>query len=257
MKKLLTISVTALILFGASASVSWWLHKDNPSTQEPAPTHDETASSGLDIPGKTRAALPGAKGAEPSLQRAAVRTPYSPAAEEAVQLANGLRDRLAAVRERENQLAAREKQLEMVFEDIKGERSSVDALRQQLSDELKAADDKIGAIEQKRADVEEQGKAVTTKVKEMEGRLVQVQQLENGNVQKMAEMINTMAPESAAKILQQLADTGKIETAVKLLSCMKERQAAKVLAELSEPGLAAQLLEKLKDLKRVAPIGKK
>ncbi len=204
MKKLLTISLTALILFGASASVSWWLHKDNAAAQEPAGAHDETASGGPDNLGKARQSVLGARAPSHPCKRAAARTPYSPAAEEAVQLANGLRDRLAAVRERENQLSAREKQLEMIYEDIKGERSSVDALRQQLSDELKAADDKIGAIEQKRAEVEEQGKAVTSKVKEMEGRLVQVQQLETGNVQKMAEMINSMAPETPPKYFNNL-----------------------------------------------------
>ena len=94
-------------------------------------------------------------------------------------------------------------------------------------------------------------------VKELEDRLVKIEELESGNVQKMAEMINTMEAASAAKILQQLADTGKMETAVKLLGMMKERQAAKVLAEMSDPALAAQLLEKLKDLKRTPAQAKK
>jgi flagellar motility protein MotE (MotC chaperone) len=257
MKKLMTISLTALVLFGASAGISWWLHKGSALAEEPVPAPDEAAKSNPESSTKNRSTASGARPAEPGLQRAAARVPYSPAAEEAVQLANGLRDRLAAVREHESQVNAREKQMELVLEDIRGERSAIDALRKTLNDELKAADDRISTIEQKRAEVEEQGKAVSTKVKEMEARVLRMGEMENGNVHKIAEVVNTMAPESTAKILQQLADTGKIDTSVKLLSCMKPAQAAKVLAELSDPGLAAQFVEKLKDLQKSPATTKK
>jgi flagellar motility protein MotE (MotC chaperone) len=38
-----------------------------------------------------------------------------------------------------------------------------------------------------------------------------------------------------------------------VLSQMKERQAARVLAEMPDPALAAQLLDKMRTLKRPAP----
>ena len=94
-------------------------------------------------------------------------------------------------------------------------------------------------------------------VKELEDRLLKVEEVENGNVQKMAEMINSMESGSAAKILQQLADTGKMDTAVKLLRMMKDRQAAKVLAEMSDPALAAQLLARMQEVKPIPAPNKK
>ena len=70
---------------------------------------------------------------------------------------------------------------------------------------------------------------------------------------ELARVYNVFNPEqlaSGASILQSLADTGKMDTAVKLLGLMQERQAAKVLAELNDTKLAAQLLEKLKTLRK-------
>jgi flagellar motility protein MotE (MotC chaperone) len=45
-----------------------------------------------------------------------------------------------------------------------------------------------------------------------------------------------------------------METAVKVLSQMKEAKAAKVLAEMSDPALAAQMVEKLRGVKRNTPV---
>ena len=53
---------------------------------------------------------------------------------------------------------------------------------------------------------------------------------EKDNIKKMAGMYDSMPPEGAAKILQEMSDSGSMDTAVKLLAMMKERQAAKVLA---------------------------
>src|SRR5262249_7831327 len=163
----------------------------------------------------------------------------------------------ASARERETQIAARQKQLELIYQDIRGERAAIDELRKQVNEELRAAKEAAATTDHKKGELEEQKKKVGGQLKEMEDRLIQGDDVENGNVQKIAEMINTMAPESAAKILQQMADTGKMETAVKMLGLMKERQAAKVLAEMTDPALAAQLLEKLKGLKRSGSASKK
>jgi flagellar motility protein MotE (MotC chaperone) len=83
----------------------------------------------------------------------------------------------------------------------------------------------------------------------MQGQLIEMDKAESANVQKIAEKINLMQPEAAAKLIQQLADTGKMDTAVKMLGDMKDRQAAKILSEMTDPGLAAQLVDKLKSLR--------
>jgi flagellar motility protein MotE (MotC chaperone) len=114
-----------------------------------------------------------------------------------------------------------------------------------------ALNEAIDGMEKQRSGLDEERQKISKNTQEMEARIVQLQKEEQDNLKKMSSMYNSMAPESAAKILQNMADTGKMETAVKVLGLMQERQAAKVLAELTDAGLAAQLVEKLKGLRRV------
>ena len=90
-------------------------------------------------------------------------------------------------------------------------------------------------------------------VKEIKRSMTEFEGVEQERVKQMAAMYDAMAPENAAKIMQQLADTGQIETAVKVLATMKERQAARVLAELPDPSMAATLLDKMRTLKKPSP----
>lgn len=248
MKKFMVIALVGGVLFGLSAAGSWYMHK---SKVPPEEAQADATSTGTEFVGKSErnsATAPAASGA----QRTAVRPPHTPGAEEVVQLANTYRDRLASVKEREAQLAARQKQLELIYQDIRGERSAIDELRKQVTEEMKAVKEQMNNLDNKKTEVEDQRQKVSTQVKEIEDRLLRVEDIETGNVQRIAEMLNTMAPDAAAKILQQLSDTGKIDTAVKLLGMVKERQAAKILAESQDAALSAQLLERLKDLKRPA-----
>src|SRR5207237_6579057 len=121
---------------------------------------------------------------------------------------------------------------------------------------------RMGDVERERAKGEEKRQETDKKVAEMQKNLFELEGVERENIRKMAETFDTMAPESAAKILQSMADTANMDTAVKVLGQMRERQAAKVLAELSGStpegaALAAQLLEKLKGFKRPSSAMKK
>lgn len=251
MKKILLLGLTAIVLFSLSAAASWLLHKNKVAAQDTQP--GETAEhAGQPHPSRLASwdMQEERKAFMPSETHGSGRLPYSPGAEEAVQLANSLRTRLAAVRERELSLAGRQRQLELVFNDIKSERGTIDELRKQVASEMSAVETQLRVLEKKRADLDEKQQQVTDHVKEMEKNVVQLDGMEQGNLKKIAEMYNNIAPESAGKILKQLAESGKMDTAIKLLGLMKERQAAKVLAELDDPALAAQLLEKMKDVKR-------
>ncbi len=250
MKRLLLYGFVATLLFTVSASLSLWMQ----GWKFPA----EEAGKAAKTPPR-KAAEPGAKSpgdAAPAPAedlRPAVRPNSLPASEEAVQLANSLRDRIKAVREREEQLNARQKQLELVYQDIRGERTVLDEMRKQVNDELKALTEKLSAVERRFGDLEQEKQTVSKSVADLQKRQIDLDGVERKNIDKMASMYDSMAPESAARILQQMADSGKMDTAVKLLGQMKERQAAKVLAEIPDATLAAQLLEKLRGLKRSAP----
>ncbi|MGH7168676.1 MAG: MotE family protein [Gemmataceae bacterium] len=250
MKKLLIVGVTSLILFGVSASASYfWQQKQKQGHTESAehldPTHKESTRHGKLSPASTTS-----HASESTPARAAVRPAYNPGAEEIARLTNELRTRLAGVREREEQLTARKKQVELVHEDIRGERVALDELRAQVKSEMEALNDALQNVEKQRGTLEDERKKISKNTQEMEGHILQMQKDEQANLKKKSGMYNSMSPESAARILQNLADTGKMDTAVKVLDLMQERQAAKVLAELTDAGLAAQLVEKLKSLRR-------
>lgn len=251
MKKLLVIGVTSLILFGLSASASFfWQQKQKNAHAPETASHGEPAAKE-----KAKRSSPSEAHAssshEDSTPRAAVRPTYNAGTEEIARMTSELRTRLAAVRQREEQLAARKKQVELIQEDIRGERTSLDELRTQVKNEMEALNEALQGVEKQRGSLDEERQKISKTTQEMEAKIVQMQKEEQDNLKKMSGMYNSMSPDSAAKILQNLADTGKMDTAVKVLGQMQERQAAKVLAELTDAGLAAQLVEKLKSLRRV------
>jgi flagellar motility protein MotE (MotC chaperone) len=252
MKKLLAIGITSLVLFVLSASASYfWQQKVRSRTEH---DNDGTPASGV-ASGPREDHTQGAKAtplaaSHDDAPRTAVRPMYNAGAEEIARMTNELRTRLAAVREREEQLTARKKMIELIQEDIRGERTALDELRTQIKSELEALNEAMEGVEKQRGSLDEERQKISKSTQEMEARIVQLQKEEQDNLKKMSGMYNSMSPEVAAKILQNLADTGKMDTAVKVLGQMQERQAAKVLAELTDAGLAAQLVEKLKSLRR-------
>jgi flagellar motility protein MotE (MotC chaperone) len=250
MKNLLIVGVTSLVLFAVSASASYFWQQKQKSEHPPEKVEKIDGGHKESVKHAEAPAPAPSASHDDSAPRAALRPAYNAGTEEIARMTGELRTRLAAVREREEQLAARKKQIELIQEDIRGERSALDELRTQTKSELDALNEAIQGVEKQRGNLEEERQKIGKTTQEMEGRIVQLQKDEHDNLKKMSGMYNSMAPESAAKILQNLADTGKMETAVKVLSLMQERQAAKVLAELTDAGLAAQLIEKLKGLRR-------
>jgi flagellar motility protein MotE (MotC chaperone) len=253
MKKLLMVGVTSLLLFGISAAASYfWQQKQksgHDGESEHAEAHKETAKGKAKTDeGEKDHSNHHSSSASPP--RAASRPAYNPGTEEIARMTNELRTRLAAVREREEQLSAQKKQIDLIHEDIRGERSSLDELRTQIQSEMDALNEAIQGVEKQRGSLEEERQKIDKNAKEMEGRVMKLEKEEHENLKKMSGMYNSMTPESAAKILQNLADTGKMDTAVKILGTMQERQAAKVLTELTDQTLAAQLVEKLRGLRR-------
>lgn len=256
MKKLLIVGVMSLILFVISASASFfWQQKmlgltDHGNEKAAETSGKEAAHSHAESRHEKPSVAPAASH-EDNAPRAAVRPTYNAGAEEIARMTGELRSRLAAVREREEQVAARKKMIELIQEDIRGERSALDELRTQIKNEIEALNEAVEGMEKQRGNLDEERQKMSKNTQDMEAKIVQLQKEEQDNLKKMSGMYNSMAPEIAAKILQNLADTGKMDTAVKVLGQMQERQAAKVLAELTDAGLAAQLIEKLKSLRRV------
>lgn len=246
MKQMINLSLVALTMFALAAGASWTWDRmsatDEPATETNAHAtgkspHDAEESADSHRPSPLHPAP-----VEEPPARVAVQSTYAPGVEETVKLASSLRDRAALVREREDQLATRQRQLELVMEDIRSERAAIEGLRADLDAAIKAGEERHAKVQRQHTELEIKQQTIDGRVTEMTGN-------ERDNLKKMASVYDNMAAESAAKIIQHMADSGTMDTAVKLLAVMKERQAAKVLAEMSDPSLAAQLSERLKDLK--------
>jgi flagellar motility protein MotE (MotC chaperone) len=247
MKRFLLYGLVGTMLFAASATVSLW------SQQQIRPKAETDAGHA----GKAGTKEGGAKAAHEASKteggeelRSVVRPSGPPSAEDTARLANSLRDRLKVVREREEQVGSRKKQLELIYQDIRGERNVLDELRKQVADEMKVLNDRLLSVDRKSGDLEQQRQSMTKSLADVQKRQIDMDGSERKNIDKMATTFDSMAPDAAARILQQMADNGRLDTAVKLLAQMKERQAAKVLAELPDASLAAQLLEKMRGVKR-------
>jgi flagellar motility protein MotE (MotC chaperone) len=252
MKRFLVYGLAGTMLFAASATVSLWSQQQQAKAKGKA----EPDSEGHATRAGTKEKESGKSGHEGSKSeggeelRPLVRSSGPPNAEETARLANSLRDRMKAVREREEQVGSRQKQLELIYQDIRGERNVLDELRKQVADEMKALNAKLDTVDHKFGELEQQRQSVSKSQADVQKQRTDIDTSERKNIDRMATMYDSMQPDSAARILQQMADNGKLDTAVKLLAQMKERQAAKVLAELSDASLAAQLLEKMRNLKR-------
>ena len=268
MGKLLMVGLTAVVLFSASAGVSWYLRQmqtaktdhESPKGHESAKAHEsgkpkESAPALAKVsPSVGSAHAPARESSphatpNPSLQPA-VRPPYNPEAEGTVQIASSLKERLDAVHAREEQLNSRQQNLDLIFQDLRSERTTIDEQRKQVTTLLKAVEGKMADLDRKATDLESKRQETTKESKQLKKNIVEYQDQEKERIKQVASMYDTMEPANAAKILQTLTDSGSLDTAVKILASMRDRQAAKVLSELGDPLLAAQLVDKLRGLKK-------
>jgi hypothetical protein len=238
----LLYGLTATVLFGLAATISLLFLTPPPP---PEKGHDAARS------GSAHSAEPAAKTAEGGGERLRplVKTPQS--GEDVAQLLQNIRQREVAVKDKEEHQVQKQQQMEMVYQDIKSERSAFDDLRRQISEEKGELMKLLEDFNHAKA-VEDQKRANTSRDAN--------QRLKNGlpdmndpaYIKKQALVMESMSPEGAARFIEQLATTNKLDVAGKILGQMRERQAAKVLESVSDPALAASLTERIRPNKAPA-----
>jgi chromosome segregation ATPase len=257
MKKMLLFVVVGLVLFSASAGVSWILHKPHAPSEEEIASNPEAHMMLSEKTGK-RASDPHAESAPASVsdQPRAIRPSYTQGAEEAVHLADRLKVKETNLKDREKRIEEREKLLKMVYKDIEGERAALDQIRKVIQEDMTEVKRHMDRLEQKKSELLEKKEEVSAEMDDMKKMILQMRSDQQVNLRKMTEMINKMDPSAAGKILRQLVESGSEDTAVQVLSLMQEKQAAKVLPELPE-AMSAKLVEKMKYVKKPpkAPAG--
>lgn len=256
MQKLVILGAAAVSLFCLSAGVSWYLRPTSHEAEKTEAAKPSAPAAESDRTAHPPTAATGTASTANSL-RPAVRAPYNPEVDGALQLSANLNKQMESVKAREQALTARQKSIELAYQDIRDERTAVDELRKKLDQALADLETKVAAMEQQAGELNEERQKTNRQSDELKKSTLEFEGREQDRIRQMAGMYDAMAPASAARILQQMADTGNMDTAVKILGMMKDRQAAKVLAEFADATVAAQLLDKLKGLKRPTPVTKK
>lgn len=242
MKNILLIIVTAVVLFGVSAAISLYLQ--NPAALR-GPDKDKDGAKADDKEKEKDAARRKGEDTTPIAP-----PPPSTPSEQVTRLLARLQEREGELKRREEDVRKQETRLEILLEDIKAERSVLDGLRKRFDDELKRLNDKDATIATKAKGLDEQKAAAKKLLDEMRKRQVDLEKGESGNITRMASLMDSMDSDKGAAIIRQLAEGGQKDTAVKVLGLMKDRKAAQLLAAMTDVQLAAELLEKLRGLRR-------
>ncbi len=234
MKNYLILGVASLALFAAAGTLSVWLQQSKTqAVAEDADKEKDSEKKGL----KDDKEKPKADPAPPKGDG-----PVAAGAEQ--------KEQLAAMRRREERMAKEKAQQALILEDIRVQREEVDRLAKQVAIEATAA---LARAAELAAQPLPALNPVVPAV--FADRPTPPNPNEAANIKRLALMYEAMAPNTAAKIFQEMADRGTMDTAVQILGQMRERQAGKVIAEIADTTLAAQILEKLRQLKRPGTAG--
>jgi flagellar motility protein MotE (MotC chaperone) len=242
MNKAVKVLVFAIVLFSGAAGVSWYLQQQMHPHTDPhaADAHEKSAKSPAPTP---------SGGGDAKLTRAAVRPAYVPESENVAKMAASLQQQGESLKGREQELTARQKNLELIYQDIRSEHRALEEVRKQLAEEMKALQDKLSTLETKAGENKLEYKNLAKKREEISSSLLEVHKTEAGRLKQIGSAYDTMDPEAAATMMQEMVEKGMLDTAVKILGSMKDRQLARVLAAFTEPSIAVQLLDRLKGLK--------
>jgi hypothetical protein len=248
-KVLMAVFVTAVGLCAFSTWMSWLLeqipeqehHAETPRAVIPRTTQPTADTLGETVVDRSRE-VPEA--APPQIDASAKPASSQVDAEESVALSEDIQGRLEALRERESQLLARQEAMTLIHADIRDEKAAIEEIRRRVAHELS------GVLRQVHGPnpVPQQP---TTGLQPQPPNVLKAGQAGTDDSDMLDAAYDGTNSESAAAIVQRLADNGRIDTVVKLLSVMNERLAAKVLTAVSEPNpdMAAQLSDILQQQK--------
>ena len=223
MKNLLILALASLLLFSVAAGLSIWLQQSKAPTEPTKDKDDEKKKSAKEkLEPADKEKLPKDKSEVPETV-----TP----------------------KERETAFEKRQARVELILADMRTERDDFDKLSKTVAAETKAA---IAAADEdlRLADLKNAQKPNDPPKKLL---VPFVDPGEQKNIDKLAAMYDAMAPDAAAKLAAEMSNNGSLETAVQILAKMKDTKLAKVLEAMPDQALAAQIVEKIKKLRKVIP----
>ena len=244
MSRMIKFFSIAVVLFSVAAAASWYLQgqqaplENDEKPVKHAAEHPRGKAAGHDVPAP----------------RLLPRSSGSPDADRFTQLAATLQTQQESLKNREQHLAVREKQLDLIHEDIKKDQKKLDAVRKEVEAELQLVQEKLDVLDKRTGEGAKDREKTEAQLEELRRTTLEVNDLESKNLKQVAGIYDKMDPEAAAQNIQQMADKGSLDTAVTILANMRDRQAANLLGELSklDAGIAAQLFDRMRYMKTPA-----
>ncbi len=202
----------AAATFGASYGVSLWLGTQTGSaaanlTEEALTKGNDTGADKVEMPEAATARL-----GEKHLMA----------------LVRQVRAKLDDCRQREKDLAAQQRRLDVARDDLRTEAQHLETLRARLASAAARLKETRTALEETR---------------------LAVRADEQKNLKHTAEIYDVMDAEAAADIIQNMCKNQQDDDAAKILHFMRERSVAKLLAAIADPALVADLCRKMKRIR--------
>jgi len=149
-------------------------------------------------------------------------------------LVQQVRAKLDDCRQREKDLAAHQRRLQVARDDLRKEAQHLETLRARLASAA-------SRLKETRASLEETRLAVRAD--------------EQKNLKQTAEIYDVMEAEAAAQIVENMCKNQQDDDAAKILHFMKERSVAKLLAAITDPTLVSDLCQRMKRIREPAQGG--
>jgi vacuolar-type H+-ATPase subunit I/STV1 len=241
MVRMIMLLSVIIILFGVAAGASWYLQSQQ--------TKDHDTPSAAE---EKKKANPSAGAVKPSVGESAapkplIRATPSPDTERLSAMAASLQNQQELLKAREQQVAVREKQMDIIHEEIKKEQKRLDGIKKKIDEEMLALMEKIEYLEKRTATHGDERKSLDTQKRDIEQATLQVEGQEWVNIKAQSKMYDKMEPAVASAMLTSLVDDGKLDLAAKILVHVERRQIAAIFAEMykNEPKLPGQIYERM------------
>ena len=101
-------------------------------------------------------------------------------------------------------------------------RETIDRLRKEATDEVKAASSQVTEAERRFSMLDEKSKDVLSKVDDLKKKTLEVDAVRSGGIKRVSTISDSMNPIDAASIIQVMAETDNLDTAAQLLAGMKD-----------------------------------
>ena len=241
MKTILGAIMVGILLFGASAGVSWFM-----IFKQTKPDVEETSS--LNEHEKSKDSFPLSSKAIDKVEAMPVGPrPEIPVTVEAVtELAQSIMSKERQLIESEKRLQKDEKRIHLLFEDLRRERDELYALGERIDAKIAQAREAVELLRIENQNLADQTKTLSSLEKKTGKTSDDVANDEiDGRVKIAKNWFKNLDPEQAAHYLKEIANRGDLEFSAKLLDSLDERKIAKILAAFNDAPLVAQIVDAL------------